>query len=136
MSAKFNIRDNGNVVVIDIHGKLASLDGRHSLHSQLRHLAGAGQVRILLNLSGLSSMDSADIGELLAGYAAVTMAGGEVKLLNPSTLVGDVLRTTRLTKLLDIHFSEAAAIRSFTWTPQPLPHLATSLETRSEWYIG
>lgn len=130
-STRLVIRDTGDVIVIDAYGKLAAGNERHSLHAQLRRLAGAGRSRILLNLSAIPSMDSADVGELMAGHAAVTMAGGDLKLLSPLGQVADLLHRTRIADLLDDYSNEASAIRSFAVEPP-----GGSSEVRSELYYG
>lgn len=135
MSVRLTIRNNSNVMVIDAFGKLASGEGRHSLHARLRKLAESGHLRILLNVSGVPSMDSYDIGELVAGHAAVTMAGGELKLLNPRDSVETVLQNTRISNLLDTYVDEAYAIRSFGMQ-QPRVRIASRCELRSEWHFG
>jgi anti-anti-sigma factor len=136
MGARLTIRDVGDVIVIDAYGKLASGEGSHSLHAQLRELAASGHSRILLKVSGVPSLDTADIGELMAGYAAVTMAGGELKLLNPRDRVEVALRTTRIDRLLNTYVDEVSALRSFTGTHQPPPCAAAKFEPPSEWYYG
>jgi anti-anti-sigma factor len=136
MSARLIVRDDGDVVVIEAFGKLASGNGCHSLHAQIKQLAGNGHCRILVNVSGVPCLDSADIGELLAGYASVVMAGGELKLLNPRDKVESVLRTTRISKLLGIYVDELSAFRSFSGMPHSVQRIAAGSEPRSEWYIG
>lgn len=136
MSGQLTIRDDGDVIIIDAYGKLASGEGRHSLHAQLRKLTESGHFRILLNISAIPSMNSADIGELMAGHAAVAMAGGELKLLNPRDCVADVLRTTRISMMMDTYPNEASAIRSFSGAHHPRLRMAARSEPRSEWYYG
>jgi len=118
MGTRLVIRDTGDVIVIDAYGKLATGQERHSLHTQLHRLAGDGRSRIVLNLSAIPSMDSADIGELMAGHATVAMAGGDLKLMSPLGQVAEVLRKTRISDLIDEFPNEATAIRSFEDEPQ------------------
>jgi len=136
MGARLTIRDAGDVVIIDAYGKLAAGEGRHSLHVQLRKLAESGHFRILLKVADVPSLDPSDIGELMAGYAAIAMAGGELKLLNPRNRVEDALRTTRIDQLLSTYVDEVSALRSFSETQQYQPHVAARFEPPSEWYFG
>jgi anti-anti-sigma factor len=136
MGARLTIRDDGDVVVIDACGKLAAGEGRHSLRAQLQRLAESGRFRILLRVSGVPSLDAADIGELMAGYAAVTLAGGELKLLNPRNRVEDALRTTRIDMLLEAYADELSALRSFAETQQPQLVASSGVEPASKWYFG
>ncbi|MGC4051361.1 MAG: hypothetical protein QM757_18540 [Paludibaculum sp.] len=82
-----------------------------------------GRSHILLDLSGVPSLDIEDIGELMVGYALVTLAGGELRLLNLRGSTADVLRTTRI-----IHLIGGAGE-----TPDVTP---ASWQAGSEWYIG
>jgi anti-anti-sigma factor len=136
MGARLTIRDAGDVVIIDAYGKLAAGEGRHSLHAQLRKLAESGHFRILFKVADVPSLDPADIGELMAGYAAIAMAGGELKLLNPRNRVEDALRTTRINQLLSTYVDEVSALRSLFETQQHQPHVAARFEPPSEWYFG
>lgn len=136
MGARLTIRGVGDIIVIDASGKLASGEGRHSLRAQLQRLAESGRLRILLEVSGVPSLDAADIGELMAGYASVAMAGGELKLLNARSRVEDSLRTTRINQVLDAYTDELCALRSFAETRQPQILVAPGPEPASEWYFG
>lgn len=136
MGVRLAIHDDGDVVVIHAFGKIGSGAGSRSLHARLRQLSEQGHSRFLLNVAGVTSMDSADIGELVAGYAAVVLAGGELKLLNPSSDVEVVLRVTRITQLLDIYGDEAAALWSFSGSRPSRLQTMAGCEPRSEWYFG
>ena len=136
MSTRLIIRDDGDVIVIDAYGKLATGQERNSLHAQLRRLAEGGRCRVLLNLTAVSSMESSDVGELMAGHAVITMAGGEMKLLSPLGQVADVLQTTRIGELMGAYATEASALRSFTGPQRPRHRMAAKNEPRSEWYYG
>lgn len=136
MSARLAIRDTGDVIVIDACGRIAEGKGRHSLRLQLQRLAESGRSQILLRISDVPSLDAADIGELMAGYAAVVMAGGELKLLNPRNQVEDALRATHINRLLITYLDELSALRSFTGTQQVPPRVAARYEHPSEWYYG
>jgi anti-sigma B factor antagonist len=75
---------------------------------------GKNQKKILLNLGDVSYIDSSGIGELVSGFTTVTNAGGQLKLLNLSKRVKDLLQITKLYTVFDVHDDEAHAVRSFT----------------------
>ena len=77
-------------------------------------LAKKGQKRILLNLAGLTYVDSSGVGQLVGALTTARNQGGEIKLLKPSSNVLDLLKTTKLDNVFDIRQDEAAAIQSFS----------------------
>ena len=113
MSVKLNTRQVGDVSVIDVSGRITLGEGSSTLRDALRELAGKGQKKILLNLGEVSYIDSSGIGELVSGFTSVTNSGGQLKLLNLTKRVKDLLQITKLYTVFDVHESEASAIRSF-----------------------
>ena len=113
MSVKLNTRQVGDVSVIDVSGRITLGEGSSTLRDALRELAGKGQKKILLNLGEVSYIDSSGIGELVSGFTTVTNLGGELKLLNLTKRVKDLLQITKLYTVFDVHESEASAVRSF-----------------------
>jgi anti-sigma B factor antagonist len=76
-------------------------------------MVGKGQKKILLNLGDVSYIDSSGIGELVSGFTTVTNQGGQLKLLNLTKRVKDLLQITKLYTVFDVHDDEAGAVRSF-----------------------
>lgn len=114
MSVKLNTRQVGDVSVIDVTGRITLGEGSSALRDALRELLGNNQKKILLNLGDVSYIDSSGIGELVSGFTSVTNAGGQLKLLNLSKRVKDLLQITKLYTVFDVHDDEAHAVRSFT----------------------
>ncbi|MGJ5817584.1 STAS domain-containing protein [Paludibaculum fermentans] len=127
MDSRLTIHERGGFIIIDAHGKLASTEEQHSLHQQLRQLVERGRSHILLDLSAVPSLDIDDLGELMVGYVMVTLAGGELRLLNLTGSTADVLRTTRI-----IHLIGGAG----EMPEAPAPPALHSWQAGSEWYIG
>ena len=113
MSVKLSTRQVGDVSVIDVTGRITLGEGSSALRDSLRELVGHDQKKILLNLGDVSYIDSSGIGELVSGFTTVTNAGGQLKLLNLSKRVKDLLQITKLYTVFDVHDDEAAAVRSF-----------------------
>jgi anti-sigma B factor antagonist len=76
-------------------------------------MAKEGRKRILLNLRELSYLDSSGIGVLVSGFAALRHEGGQLKLLNLTTRVKDLLLITKLYTVFEVYEDEATAISSF-----------------------
>jgi anti-sigma B factor antagonist len=106
-------RQVGDVTVIDAVGRITLGEGSSMLREDLRQMIGKGQKKILLNLADVSYIDSSGIGELVSGFTTVTNQGGELKLLNLTKRVHDLLQITKLYTVFEVFDDEAAAVRSF-----------------------
>ena len=84
-----------------------------SLRTAIRRLLEEGKKRILLNLAGISYVDSSGIGELVSSYTAINKEGGQLKLLNLTQKIQDLLTITKLLTVFDVYDSEADALNSF-----------------------
>ena len=113
MSAKLSARQVGEVTVIDVSGRITLGEGSSNVREGIREVLGKGSRKILLNLGDVSYIDSSGIGELVSAYTSVTNQGGQLKLLNLTKRVKDLLQITKLYTVFDIHDDEAHAIRSF-----------------------
>ena len=80
----------------------------------MRELLGKGQKKILLNLEGVSYIDSSGLGELVSSYTTAANQGAKVKLLNVQKKVNDLLQITKLYTVFDSFTDEAAAVMSFS----------------------
>ena len=110
---KVNVRTEGAVTLIDLNGKITIGEGDVILREAIEKVLKAGTTKILLNLSKISYMDSAGIGELVACYKRAREKGGELKLLNPSGKVEDLLQLTKLEEIFETFRDEATALKSF-----------------------
>ena len=108
-----NERQAGDVTVLDMSGKITIGEGSVSLRSAIRRLLEEGKKRILLNLSAVSYIDSSGIGELVSSYTAINKEGGQLKLLNLTQKIKDLLTITKLLTVFDVYDSEAEALNSF-----------------------
>ena len=114
MSVKLNSRQIGDVSVVDVSGRITLGEGSSALRDALRDMMGKNQKKILLNLGDVSYIDSSGIGELVSGFTTVTNNGGQLKLLNLTKRVKDLLQITKLYTVFDVKDDEATAIGSFT----------------------
>lgn len=113
MSVRLSTRQVGDVAVIDVSGRITLGEGSSNLREGIRGLLAKGQRKILLNLADVSYIDSSGIGELVSGYTSVANQGGQLKLLNLTKRVKDLLQITKLYTVFDVYDDEAAAVRSF-----------------------
>jgi anti-sigma B factor antagonist len=113
VSMKATIRQVDSVVVVDISGRITLGEGCAQLRELIRDQLTKGNKRVLLNLADVTYIDSSGIGELVSAYTAVSNQGGQLKLLNLTKKVHDLLQITKLYTVFDIHDDEAKAISSF-----------------------
>jgi anti-sigma B factor antagonist len=106
-------REIGDVVVIDVSGRITLGEGNVMLRDIVRELVEKQNKRIVLNLGEVNYIDSSGMGELVKAHTTVRNKGGQLKLVNLNKRVSDLLHMTRLSSVFDIHDSEAAAISSF-----------------------
>jgi len=106
-------RHIGDVAVVDISGRITHGEGNVMLREIVYDLLGKDSKKILLNLGEVHYIDSSGMGELVRVYTTVRNQGAEMKLVNLSIRVQDLLQMTRLHVVFQIEGNEATAINSF-----------------------
>jgi anti-sigma B factor antagonist len=114
MGMKASTRKVSDVTIVDLSGQIKLGEGTSVLRDNVKELLGKGQKKILLNLGNITYIDSSGIGELVSAFTSVRNQGGELKLLNLSKKVHDVLQITRLYTVFQVMDDEAGAIAAFT----------------------
>ena len=111
---KWTERRNEGVIIIDLKGKLTLGSGDVQLRSIIRDLLDRDEKKILLNLGKVSYMDSAGVGELVASYTTASNREADLKLLNLTSKIRDLLQFTQLISVFE-HFSdETEGVNSFS----------------------
>jgi anti-sigma B factor antagonist len=110
---KINVRNVGNVAVVDLSGKITIGEGDILLRDKIHELLESGKKNLLLNMEKVSYMDSAGIGELVACYKRAREKSGTVKLLKASGKVADLLQLTKLQEVFETFENEKDALGSF-----------------------
>jgi len=108
-----NTRQVGDVTVVDVSGRITLGDGASTFRDTLRDQAAKGNKKLLLNLAEVSYIDSSGIGEMVSGFTTVSNQGGQVKLLNLTKRVKDLLQITKLYTVFEVFDDESTAVRSF-----------------------
>jgi anti-sigma B factor antagonist len=113
--AQLNIKERqaGDVTIMDLDGEVRIGDSATALRSAIRNLVARGSHKLLLNLAGVRYIDSSGIGELIANYTTVGRSGGQLKLLNLTEKVQDLLVITKLLTVFDVYDDESEALSSF-----------------------
>jgi anti-sigma B factor antagonist len=113
MSMKVATRQVDGVTILDLSGRITLGEGSVTLRDAVHDIVAKGQKHILLNLENISYIDSSGIGELVSAFTSVKNSGGELKLLNLTKKVHDLLQITKLYTVFDIWDSEASAVSAF-----------------------
>ncbi len=114
MTMKASTRQVDGVTIVDLSGRITLGEGSVLLRDTIRDLVTKGSKKILLNLGDVTYIDSSGIGELVSAFTSVRKEGGELKLLNLTKKVHDLLQITKLYTVFEVKDDEAAAVSSFT----------------------
>ncbi|MEO6803259.1 MAG: STAS domain-containing protein [Granulicella sp.] len=113
MSMKVKTRQVDGITILDLSGRITLGEGSVTLRDAVRDVIAKGSNKILLNLGDISYIDSSGIGELVSAFTTTKNGGGELKLLNLTKKVQDLLQITKLYTVFDIKDDEATAIAAF-----------------------
>ena len=106
-------RTIGDVMVLDLKGKITLGEGDELLKDKVNSLVNQGHKKIVLNLADVPYIDSAGLGEVVRTYTTVSRQGGSLKLLNLTKRIEDLLSITKLLTVFDTYDNEAEAIKSY-----------------------
>ena len=108
-----NEREVGGVTVLDLSGKITIGEGSVQLREAVRNLLERGKKQVLINLAGVDYVDSSGIGELVSCYTTTKNQGGQLKLLNLTKKIKDLLSITKLLTVFETYDQESDAIKSY-----------------------
>jgi anti-anti-sigma factor len=106
-------RHSADVTILDLKGRLRVGGNAVALHRSIRSLVLEKKTQIILNLAGVTFIDSCGLGELVASQVSIENKGGEIKLIGLTDQLRELLRATRLLAVFDTYANEAEAIQSF-----------------------
>jgi anti-sigma B factor antagonist len=107
-----------DVTIVNVSGRITLGEGNVMLREVVRQLVDQGHKKIALNLHEVGYVDSSGLGELVKAYTTVRNHGGQLKLVDPSKRLQDLLKMTNLTAVFTIEADEASAIQSFSELPE------------------
>ena len=110
---KVSTRQLKEVTIVDLSGQIKLGEGTSVLRDTVKDLVEKGHKKILLNLGDINYIDSSGIGELVGAFTSVRNQGGELKLLNLTKKVHDVLQITKLYTVFHVLDDEATAVAAF-----------------------
>jgi anti-sigma B factor antagonist len=104
----------GEVTVLDLKGKITLGEGDEILKDKINSLIQQNRKRILLNLADVPYIDSAGLGEVVRTYTTVSRQGGQLKLVNLTKRITDLLMITKLLTVFETFDVEKDALKSFS----------------------
>ena len=110
---KLNTREVNEVTILDLGDRITLGEESGRLRDAVREIVNKGSKKIIVNLGEVSYIDSSGLGELVSAFTAAKRAGGELKLLNVTKKVSDLLVITKLVTVFDVSDNEMAAVGSF-----------------------
>jgi anti-sigma B factor antagonist len=111
---KISTRQIDGITIVDCSGRITLGEGSVTLRDTVSQLLTKNQKKILLNLGDVNYIDSSGIGELVSAFTTVRKQGGDLKLLNLTKKVHDLLQITKLYTVFDVKDDEAAAVKAFS----------------------
>src|SRR4051812_42800078 len=106
-------RNVGEVVVLDLRGKITLGEGDELLKDKVNSIVNQGHKKVVLNLAAVPYIDSAGLGEIVRTYTTVSRQGGKLKLLNLTKRITDLLAITKLLTVFETYDTEKEALNSF-----------------------
>jgi anti-sigma B factor antagonist len=103
-----------DVTILDLKGKITLGEGDEALREKINQLIGQNKKRILLNLAEVPYIDSAGLGEVVRTYTTVSRQGGQLKLVNLTKRITDLLSITKLLTVFEAFESESEALKSYS----------------------
>ena len=113
MSAKINIRHTDGVTILLVNGRITLGDGSVSLRDAVQEAIKSDSRKLILDMSGVSYMDSSGVGELTGAYTSLKNKDCQLKLLHLTKRIDDLMQITKLATIFDIYSNEKEAIASF-----------------------
>jgi anti-anti-sigma factor len=110
---KVTTRQRGDVTIVDLQGKITIGSGDIALRNAVQDAINSGASKVLINLHGVSTIDSSGVGELVSAYTTAANRGARLKLVNLPDKVADILTVTQLITVFDVYDSEDDAIAAF-----------------------
>jgi anti-sigma B factor antagonist len=103
-----------DVTILDLKGKITLGEGDEALREKINNLISQNKKRILLNLAEVPYIDSAGLGEVVRTYTTVSRQGGQLKLVNLTKRITDLLSITKLLTVFEAFDSETEALKSYS----------------------
>lgn len=113
MNKNASIRKIGDITIVELKGKITIGTGDLQMREAIHAVLNEGARKLVVDMSGVTTIDSSGVGELVGCYTTSTHKGAKMKLMNLPAKISDVLTVTQLITVFDVYPNEAEAIASF-----------------------
>lgn len=113
MNKNASVRKVGDITIVELKGKITIGAGDLQMREAIHAVLGEGSRKLVVDMSGVTTIDSSGVGELVGCYTTATHKGAKMKLMNLPAKISDVLTVTQLITVFDVYPNEAEAIASF-----------------------
>lgn len=113
MSAKINIRHNNDITILDVTGRITLGEGGVTLREAVQSAIKSDTKKLILDMGGVSYMDSSGVGELTGAYTSMKNNDCQLKLLHLTKKIDDLMQITKLATIFEIYSDENEAVASF-----------------------
>ena len=113
MKTTVTTRDAGDVKIIELHGKITIGAGDLQMREAIHAVLNEGARKLVVDMSGVTTIDSSGVGELVGCYTTATHKGAKLKLMSLPPKISDVLTVTQLITVFDVYTDEKDALASF-----------------------
>ena len=113
MALRMETKESAGVTVLTLAGRVTLGDESNQMRTKIKELLAAGKKRLVLDLGGVSYIDSAGLGTLVAAYTSTRNNGGDIKLANITEKFDELLNITKLLTVFSVYKSVDEALKSF-----------------------
>ena len=114
MALKMTAREVDGVTVVALDGRIVLGEESNALREKIKSMVAEGKKKIVLNMDGITFIDSAGLGTLVAAHHSAKAQGASLRLCHLGTKFQEVLQITKLMTIFDVYNTEAEAVASFS----------------------
>jgi anti-sigma B factor antagonist len=113
MNKNASVRKVGDITIVELKGKITIGVGDLQMREAIHAVLNEGAKALIVDMSGVTTIDSSGVGELVGCFTTATHKGAKMKLMNLPAKISDVLTVTQLITVFDVYPNEVDAIASF-----------------------
>jgi len=110
---KFKDEIRGDIGILSLKGKLMGTPETEDLHDEVRSLLGQGAKKVVLDMSGVTWLNSMGVGSIMRSYTSVMNSGGELSLANLTEKVQSLFFVTQLIRIFKVYNSVDEAVQKY-----------------------
>ena len=104
-----------DVTVLTLTGQILLDDGDLAFRRHIHDVLARGHKRIVIDLGGVTYIDSAGLGMMAGKAKTVREAGGDMKLVHLTGKTQRLLAMVKLLSTFEVFEDQASAVRSFSF---------------------